>query len=78
MITNMEFMEDKSIRFNDCLSVSNLVMEDNNLLYDLEYDETIITEQEAKEMSESCILEMLDNITKPLKENACDYNSKQN
>lgn len=64
MITSIEILNNNKFKFNDCLVISDINIIDDNLVYNLKYEETVITENEAKEISESCIIEIVSNILK--------------
>ena len=64
MITSIEILNNNEFKFNDCLVISDINIIDDNLVYNLKYEETVITENEAKEISESCIIEIVSNILK--------------
>lgn len=59
-VENVIKVDEGVFRINDCVQISNLSFhEDGRFLADLEYDETVITEEDAEKLVNDFIVEAI-------------------
>lgn len=64
MITSVTKQPKDTFLINEAVQISNLNMLEDNVTYDLSYDEELLTEQEAIEIAQEFILEAIENAVK--------------